>query len=73
VPVGCAFAPRCPLATEQCRTEDPVLAGLVDGDAGRVACWNPVVDAQRAEVTSQAFAGDNESVDELAGSPGGAL
>ena len=57
VPVGCAFAPRCPLATDRCRTEDPVLAPLADGDRGRVACWHPVVDAHRAEVTSQAFAG----------------
>jgi oligopeptide/dipeptide ABC transporter ATP-binding protein len=29
---GCAFAPRCGLATERCRTTDPEL---VDG----VACW----------------------------------
>jgi len=27
VPEGCAFHPRCPLAAERCRQEDPVLAG----------------------------------------------
>ncbi|MEI7054318.1 dipeptide/oligopeptide/nickel ABC transporter permease/ATP-binding protein [Nocardioides sp. CCNWLW239] len=32
VPPGCAYAARCPLATDQCLTEEPVL---VDG----VACW----------------------------------
>jgi peptide/nickel transport system permease protein len=32
--VGCAFAPRCPLADETCATSDPPLM------AG-VACWHP--------------------------------
>ena len=37
-PPGCAFAARCPLATEQCLAEDPPL---VADDAGRrVACWH---------------------------------
>jgi peptide/nickel transport system permease protein len=37
VPSGCAYAARCPLATERCLVEDPPLAG----DAvGRVACWH---------------------------------
>jgi len=34
--VGCAFAPRCPLANEQCRSELPPLAPTKQG---RVACW----------------------------------
>jgi ABC-type dipeptide/oligopeptide/nickel transport system ATPase component len=34
--VGCAFAPRCPLAIERCRVETPPLASFADG---RVACW----------------------------------
>jgi peptide/nickel transport system permease protein len=55
VSVGCPFAPRCPLASERCRTEDPVLLDI--GGSGRVACWHPVVDAEREEVTRQAFAG----------------
>jgi peptide/nickel transport system ATP-binding protein len=34
---GCAFAPRCPLATDRCRTEAPSLA---DHGAGhRASCW----------------------------------
>lgn len=35
-PPGCAFHPRCPLATERCRTEAPQLRSL-DGDR-QVAC-----------------------------------
>ena len=34
-PTGCAFHPRCPLAVERCRTENPVL-GV--GLEHRVAC-----------------------------------
>ncbi|MFJ1767774.1 dipeptide/oligopeptide/nickel ABC transporter permease/ATP-binding protein [Amycolatopsis sp. NPDC088138] len=41
VPGGCAFAPRCPLASERCRAEDPVLEPATD--AHRVACWHPQV------------------------------
>ncbi|RSD09139.1 dipeptide/oligopeptide/nickel ABC transporter permease/ATP-binding protein [Amycolatopsis eburnea] len=39
VPPGCAFADRCPLASERCRTEDPVLEPA--GAGHRVACWHP--------------------------------
>ena len=39
VPAGCAYAARCPLATELCRQEDPPL--LADDDGRRVACWHP--------------------------------
>jgi oligopeptide/dipeptide ABC transporter ATP-binding protein len=36
-PVGCAFAPRCPLATDQCRTQQPEL---IEHRPGRkAACW----------------------------------
>ncbi|MBP3978957.1 dipeptide/oligopeptide/nickel ABC transporter permease/ATP-binding protein [Microbacterium sp. BLY] len=39
-PAGCAYADRCPLATDVCREKDPAL---VADDAGRrVACWHPV-------------------------------
>jgi oligopeptide/dipeptide ABC transporter ATP-binding protein len=34
--VGCAFAPRCPLATDHCRAVMPPLAPF---GGGRVACW----------------------------------
>jgi peptide/nickel transport system permease protein len=38
LPPGCAFAPRCALATDRCRTADPALAEAEDGR--RVACWH---------------------------------
>jgi peptide/nickel transport system ATP-binding protein/peptide/nickel transport system permease protein len=38
VPAGCAFAPRCPLATDRCRAEDPPL--VADPAGRRVACWH---------------------------------
>jgi len=38
VPVGCAYAARCPLATQRCLDEDPPL--VADGPGRRVACWH---------------------------------
>jgi peptide/nickel transport system ATP-binding protein len=39
-PGGCRYAPRCPLATEKCRVEEPPLTG---DDLGHTfACWHPV-------------------------------
>jgi peptide/nickel transport system permease protein len=38
LPAGCPFAPRCPLATDKCRQEDPPLAPYAAGR--RVACWH---------------------------------
>ena len=37
-PPGCRFHPRCPFATDQCRTEEPPLEDL--GNGHKVACWN---------------------------------
>jgi peptide/nickel transport system permease protein len=39
VPVGCAFAARCPLADDHCRAVDPPLETAADGS--QVACWKP--------------------------------
>jgi oligopeptide/dipeptide ABC transporter ATP-binding protein len=38
LPAGCSFAPRCPLAGEQCRQEVPPLSEYLPGH--RSACWN---------------------------------
>jgi len=51
---GCAFAARCPFATDRCRTEAPPLRAHAHG--GRVACWHPQdgmsrEERPRAEVT----------------------
>ncbi|MTD58798.1 dipeptide/oligopeptide/nickel ABC transporter permease/ATP-binding protein [Amycolatopsis pithecellobii] len=37
-PTGCAFAPRCTYATEQCTATEPPLEPAEDGR--RVACWH---------------------------------
>ena len=37
LPKGCHFEPRCPLALEVCRTEQPPRFGL--GDSHEVGCW----------------------------------
>jgi peptide/nickel transport system ATP-binding protein len=37
-PVGCAFHPRCPFATERCKHDQPVLEPT--GDDQLTACWN---------------------------------
>lgn len=38
-PPGCAFHPRCPIASQRCRTEAPPLVDA--GDGRRVACFFP--------------------------------
>ncbi|SEO26709.1 peptide/nickel transport system ATP-binding protein [Amphibacillus marinus] len=37
LPAGCRFAPRCPLATEQCHQEQPPLETMQNR---QVACWH---------------------------------
>jgi oligopeptide/dipeptide ABC transporter ATP-binding protein len=33
VPSGCRFHPRCPVATDRCRTQDPGLSPIAPGHA----------------------------------------
>jgi oligopeptide transport system ATP-binding protein len=40
LPLGCAFAPRCPRASDLCRAQVPTLAAGADGHA--VACHHPI-------------------------------
>lgn len=37
-PQGCPFAPRCPLVSEQCWQENPLLESIESSH--KVACWN---------------------------------
>jgi oligopeptide/dipeptide ABC transporter ATP-binding protein len=37
LPSGCRFHPRCPIAMERCRVEDPVY--VETGEGHRAACW----------------------------------
>ena len=43
---GCLFAPRCPNASERCRSEVPPLEEHARGHWA--ACWHPVTRATRA-------------------------
>ena len=45
-PAGCAFAPRCPLATDQCREQEPPLAAYATDR--RIACWNAHLDGDES-------------------------
>ena len=38
-PLGCAFAPRCPLADDRCRRERPSLLDLPTAAGHAVRCW----------------------------------
>ncbi|ESP87114.1 ABC transporter ATP-binding protein [Candidatus Halobonum tyrrellensis] len=38
VPSGCRYHPRCPLATEECRTVDPPFAPIDEASDHRTAC-----------------------------------
>ena len=62
-PVGCAFAARCPLATELCRERDPEL--VADAEGHRVACWHPVSGDAPVPVTIATTA-DETAADETA-------
>ncbi|MBI4732944.1 MAG: hypothetical protein HY781_12615, partial [Chloroflexi bacterium] len=39
-PHGCPFAPRCELAFDRCRVENPALTEIAPGH--RMACWADV-------------------------------
>ena len=39
LPTGCAFHPRCPRASDRCRTERPPLERVEDAE---LACWHPL-------------------------------
>ncbi|WP_053206677.1 ABC transporter ATP-binding protein [Jiangella muralis] len=42
-PTGCAFHPRCPVASPSCAGDDPPLLDLAPGHGA--ACWHPVAAA----------------------------
>jgi len=44
LPLGCAFAGRCPVVRDDCRTTDPLLTATNDGDR-KVACLHPLAAA----------------------------
>ena len=62
LPNGCNFAPRCPHATEACRTGgDPTLAAT-EGSTSRAACIH-ADDLDLSETTAHAAVGSDRTVD----------
>ncbi|MGH8987226.1 MAG: ABC transporter ATP-binding protein [Acidimicrobiales bacterium] len=53
IPVGCAFAPRCPRADEECLTDTPPLEAP-DGGSHCFACWHPCGEPVAVERTRRA-------------------
>ena len=51
---GCPFSPRCPLAEDRCRAEDPALMPITDTRGA--ACWR--LDAAAPELVSGRSGGD---------------
>ncbi|MGQ3300750.1 ABC transporter ATP-binding protein [Reyranella sp.] len=47
LPPGCRFSPRCALADEKCRAEQPALREIAPGH--RAACWKAPLDLVLAE------------------------
>lgn len=45
-PSGCRFHPRCPLATQVCREQEPPLEAM--GAAHVAACWHPLAVSREA-------------------------
>lgn len=43
---GCRFAPRCPLATQQCHEVEPPLEQVGDAANHRAACWYAPIEQQ---------------------------
>ncbi|KAB8161774.1 ATP-binding cassette domain-containing protein [Streptomyces sp. 3MP-14] len=50
LPAGCPFSPRCPLATEVCRTDEPELADV--GEGHRAACHHSERLAEAEDATA---------------------
>jgi peptide/nickel transport system ATP-binding protein len=52
---GCPFVPRCPLATDDCRAEEPPLEDAGDGTEHGTACWRAGELVARAPDAAELF------------------
>jgi peptide/nickel transport system ATP-binding protein len=50
LPAGCPFAPRCPLAIEQCRQSEPALTSVAPGHAAACIRTDQVTGRSAAEI-----------------------
>ncbi|GCD33803.1 oligopeptide ABC transporter ATP-binding protein OppF [Streptomyces chrestomyceticus JCM 4735] len=55
LPSGCAFAPRCPLADDACRTAEPALLAVGAGSDHTVACFKEPHRAERALPAAETY------------------
>ncbi len=67
IPPGCRFHPRCPVAFDRCRVEEPPLFDLGDGQS---AACRPVEDAARP-VAGPLWRGSSESTERSSPTEGG--
>ena len=68
LPPGCTFAPRCPLAADECRAAEPALETVAPGHAAACIRTDRVVGRSAAEifgVTTQPPIADNRSETEI--------
>jgi len=68
LPPGCTFAPRCPLAVDECRTTEPELRPVAPGHAAACIRTDRVVGRSAAEifgVTTQPPIADDRSETEI--------
>jgi peptide/nickel transport system ATP-binding protein len=68
LPDGCPFAPRCPIAVEQCRTTEPAL-DPTDRGAHFAACHRKNEIAQRRWTAAEVFVRPDAPADVVAGVP----
>jgi peptide/nickel transport system ATP-binding protein len=61
LPSGCAFAPRCPKATDECRNTEPGLSATGD-DEHAAACYFPVGEENNSAVTEESDGSRGESL-----------
>ncbi|GAA2666346.1 ABC transporter ATP-binding protein [Actinoplanes palleronii] len=52
LPVGCPFAPRCPMRIDSCEQTEPALLGVVSDDAGHLAACHRSEEIARDGLTN---------------------
>jgi peptide/nickel transport system ATP-binding protein len=45
VPSGCSYHPRCPLATEECETDDPPFHDVTETQRSKCHHWEDAAEA----------------------------
>ncbi|WP_345784794.1 ABC transporter ATP-binding protein [Natronococcus wangiae] len=61
IPQGCTYAPRCPIADEQCRTTEPHFHEVDDGGEHAVTCFHWEDADEAVDLDPQAQTADGET------------